>query len=335
MILEMKKITSANDLPDEWDELAEGYYQLREFLIHAEKYNPCKQRYYVFYRKNSFVAGLVVYTLTLDLFTYSFIRCPFSMNIAGIPCSVSASGFIGNTELLVQVIELVKITEKGFLVILNLNSIPDIKDMMKGRTLPTIIFRNRFQSWDDYLESLRSDYRRRLKLITRPFKEIKTIQGDCSLYTEEMHRLYLEVLRHSKGKLETLSYSFFYNLPKRFLLTAYFDQDKLLGWYISVSYFRKYYFFLGGFDYDTVREYNTYFNLLLGVLKEGIERSSPIIDLGQTAEISKTRLGGKITEKWMLVHHSNWLVRKLLIAARYLLEYSQKFPETHVFKEKT
>jgi len=333
MNLEMRRIMTADDLPDEWDEFAEEYYQFREFLIHTEKYNYCNQRYYLFYYKEVFTAGLVVYTLTLDLFTYSIIRIPFSMNIAGIPCSVSASGFIGNAELLIQIIALVKKIEKGFLVVLNLNSIPDIKNIMIGRTLPAIILQKNFKSWDDYLGSLRSDYRRRLKLITGPFKKIKTVQGDCSLYTREMHCLYLEVLKHSKGKLETLSYSFFHELPQRFSLTAYFDKEILLGWYISVSCSGKFYFFLGGFNYSTNREYNTYFNLLLGILKEGIEKGKPLIDLGQTAEISKTRLGGRSREKWMLVHHSNWLVRRLLIATGSVLEYSGKFPETHVFRE--
>jgi len=75
MILKMQIVKTAADLPGEWDGAVKDYFQTRELLTHTEKYNPCDQRYYTFFNDNSFAAGLVVYTLKLDLFTYSFIRC--------------------------------------------------------------------------------------------------------------------------------------------------------------------------------------------------------------------------------------------------------------------
>ena len=81
------------------------------------------------------------------------------------------------------------------------------------------------------------------------------------------------------------------------------------------------------------KQFNTYFNILLGVLKEGIERRASVIDLGQTAEIPKLRMGGKLVEKMMLGYHSNGLLRKFLKAGKGLLEYSTNFDKTHVFKE--
>jgi hypothetical protein len=68
-------------------------------------------------------------------------------------------------------------------------------------------------------------------------------------------------------------------------------------------------------------------------LQEGITRQIQFIDLGQTAEIPKMRLGGKIQTKWMLGYHTNWLLRKLLILGSKFLEYSANFPETRTFKE--
>lgn len=335
MSFELKMVNSANDLPVQWDELAEEYFQLREFLFHAEIYNPCNQRYCVCYNAEVLSAGLVVYTLSLNLFTYSFIRLPFSMSIAGIPCSVSAGGFIGDTGLFDEVLSFVKARMKGFLVVLNLNSNPGLKDIMTGNTLPAVIMHNTFSTWQDYLDSLRADYRRRMKLITKPFGNIRSVSSDCSSFTREMHQQYLDVLESSKGKLETLSYEFFCHLPNKFTLTACHDGEKLLGWYITVSFKAKFYFFLGGFDYKANAVYNTYQNLLISLLKEGIEQSFSLIDLGQTAEIPKMRLGGKLQEKWMLGYHSKMPIRKLIIAFRGLLEYKGKFPETHVFKEKS
>lgn len=333
MSLKLVKVQSASELPTEWDACADEYYQTQEFLLHTERYNPCAQRYYLFFDEGIFVAGLVVYTLTLDIFTYSFLKVPLSMNIAGIPCSVSASGFIGDEGLFASVFDLLKPLERGFLTVLNLGFPPQTKDVMIGHTLPTITLQNGFRSWDDYLAALRSDYRRRFSRISADFSGVRSVVGDCSLYSEDMHRLYLDVLAHTKGKLETLSSAFFRELPPAFKLTAYYERESLLGWYISTSYQDKFYFFLGGFDYKANPKYQTYFNLLYELLREGIEQHSAVLDFGQTAEVPKLRLGGKISPKWMLGYHSNFLFRKLMIAARGILEYASVFSETHTFTE--
>jgi len=148
-----------------------------------------------------------------------------------------------------------------------------------------------------------------------------------------MYNQYLGVLKRSKGKLETLSVEFFQNLPSNFTLTAFYSSEKLIGWYISCTFNEKFYFFLGGLDYRVNREFNTYFNILLNVVKEGIGKGASLIDLGQTAEIPKLRLGGKIVEKTMLGYHSSRIMRKLMKAGKSLLEYSMVVHESHVFKE--
>lgn len=255
------------------------------------------------------------------------------MKIIGIPCSVSSSGLIGTSKFLPNLIEYIKTKEKGFLIFLNLKSPINVSSMVWGRTLPTIILKNRFHSWEKYIQSLKAHYRRRVKHISRLFNGIEVRREECSQFNREMYSFYLEVLRRSKGKLETLSLLFFQNLPSNFSLTSYYYKENLLGWYISTIYGKKYYFFLGGIDYKMNRRFNTYFNILLGILREGIEKNAYVIDLGQTAEIPKTRLGGEIVEKVMLGHHSNWLIKKFLNAAKGLLEYSYTVPKTHVFKK--
>ena len=333
MTIVISKVLKAFDLPEEWDRLAVDYFQTREFLDHTEKYNPCKQRYYTLFQNGTFMAGTIVYTLKLDLFTYLFIPSPFRMNILGIPCSVSSGGIVGNFKLVSDFVDYIKSRERGLLLALNLDSNPLIPDVVMGRTLPSIVMANRFQSWESYMQSLRADYRRRIVRLSRPFSGISLKRKACSQFDDEMYQQYLEVLKHSKGKLETLSQKFFQNLPSSFNLTAYYDQENLLGWYISTVYNEKYYFFLGGVDYELNKRFNTYLNILFGVLKEGIEKKASVIDLGQTAEIPKIRLGGRVVEKYMLGYHSNLLLRNLLKAGKGMLEYSAIFPEVHVFKK--
>ncbi len=331
--MEIIKILKAIDLPETWDRLAIEYFQTIEFLDYTEKYNPCKQRYYTLYEEGILITGLIMYTIRLDLLTYLSIPSPFRMNIVGIPCSVSSGGIIGNIAHLTALIEHIKGKEKGFLLVLNLNSESAIDGFVCGRTLPTVVLEGRFESWESYTKSLRADYRRRIKRLSRPFSGIKMKHGGCAGFDKQTYDQYLGVLKRSKGKLETLSLEFFQNLPSSFYLTTYCDREKVIGWFISTVFRDKHYFFLGGIDYNLNKLHNTYFNILFEIIREGIKKKTSLIDLGQTAEIPKIRMGGTIIEKSMLGYHSNWIFRKLLLAGKSLLEYPAVFEKPHVFKE--
>ncbi len=333
MNLELEQLATANALPAAWDKLAGEYYQTREFLLHAERYNPCRQRYYLAWQDGVLQAGMVVYTLVLDMFTYSFIRLPLSMNIAGISCSVSASGFIGDPALLADMFALVKPREKGFLILLNLDSPVNLPQTVCGPTLPTLVMNAGYASWQDYTYSLRASYRRRLAIIEKAWQGVTAIKGSCSGFSPEMYGQYMSVLSRTKGKLETLPYEFFRNLPGNFTLTTYYHGERLLGWHITASWQAKLYFFLGGFDYQVHAGFHSYFNLLGNILQEAIAGRFPHLELGQTAETPKLRLGGELRHKWMAGYHSNWFIRLMLHALRGMLAYKENFPPAHPFKE--
>jgi len=332
--LEIIKASRATDLPASWDSLAVDYFQTTEFLDHAEKYNPCSQRYYALYDQGTLITGLIMYTLRLDLFTYLSLPSPFRMHIIGIPCSVSSNGVVGSEAHLTTLLEYLKGEQKGFILVLNLGSATDLDGFICGKTLPTVVLEKSFESWDDYLNTLRADYRRRIKRLARPFTRVNMKHGGCSGFDKLMYDQYLAVLKRSKGKLETLSLDFFQNLPSSFYLTTLFDQEKVIGWFISTVFREKHYFFMGGIDYSLNRQCNTYFNVLIEVLREGFKRRASRIDLGQTAEVPKIRMGGQIVEKYMLGYHSNRIFRKLLVTGKGLLEYSAIFQQPRVFKEK-
>ncbi len=325
-------INSAKELPDEWDEIAEEYFQRREFLIHTEEFNPCDQRYYVLKKGGKTVAGAVVYTLRLDILTYLKIKSPLKMRICGIPCSVSASGLFGQngTELLPIVLK----QERGFKLFLNLDELPEI-GLAAGTTFPTIIMSNSFSSIKDYESLMRYEYRRRYNKIRTAFKDVNAVRSDCSCFGECEYKLYLNVLKKSDGKLETLSRDFFTNLPASFRLSRFYSGQKLLGWHITVLYQNTMYFFLGGIEYEFNNSYSTYFNMLYDIIEQGINCKAGRIELGQTAEVPKLRTGGKVVNKYMLAQHSSKIISKALKLAEGVLAYKCNFPDNHVFKEDT
>lgn len=332
----MKKVVKkydSSEINPKWDLLAENYFQKKEFLAYLEKYNPVNQRYYELYDENIFLSGAVVYTFVADLLTFINKKSPIKMKIIGLPVSVSSSGTVGELEDVKFLIEsILKEHEKGLILAMNFDELPKIEKTIPIRTLPTIILDKKINSWENYKKLLRSDYRRRLKKIEKRFEGVFQKTESCQAYTHEHHNLYLAIMKTTKTKLETLSYEFFKNLPPNFELTTYKSEDKILTWHINCLEDNMIFFFFGGINYELRDKYSAYYNNLFGILKSAYSKGYQKIDLGQTAETAKLKLGGHLSEKQMFLYHKNLLVRNLLKIFRKTISYN-KFPESfNVFK---
>ena len=333
MNINFSVICSACELPATWDDMAKIYFQKREFLVHTEKYNSCKQRYCLLEESEELKAGAVLYTLRLDLLTFMHLKSPLEMHIAGIPCSVSCPGFIGD-KLHIQILKkhLFSVL-KGFVLFLNL---PDEAQGIKhahGNTLPTIIIKKHFSDWEDYISALRSDYRRRLLKILNSNHNIILETFPCKEFSREMYNQYLEVYKKSDAKLEKLTYDFFLNLPDLFRLTICRKGSEIIGWNITLFYEKVMHFFLGGINYQMNTDYCTYLLLLTHIVRRGIEMGAREIDLGQTAEIPKMRMGGIPEKRFMEARHSNLMMNNLIRICQGMMSYKRDLPEVHVFKE--
>lgn len=326
-------IEKAKQLPQCWDELADNYFQQKTFLSHAEKYNSCKQRYYLCYDDEKLSAGAIVYTLKLNLFTFFRFSLPIKMHIAGIPCSVSSQGVIGGFEAINKLKKHIYAQEKGFVLFLNLESKPEASEIASGNTLPSIILKNTFNNWDGYYSALRSPYRRRMKQILKTEPGIALEKASCSVFNEEMYQQYINVYSKSSDKLEKLTLEFFKNLPPEFCLMICRKYEKVIGWNIGLLDNDCYYFFLGGIDYTENRANDTYLRLLANIVKDGIWNNAKRIDLGQTAEIAKMRMGGDVCPLYMEAHHSSKVINKLLKLCSPLLSYKRKLENTKAFKK--
>ena len=326
-------VREAIQLPPEWNELAENYFQQTDFLLHTEKYNRCQQRYYLCMDGDRLVSGASVYSLRLDLLTYLKIKSPLKIHIVGIPCSVSSQGIFGKPNAIEALKNHIYEAEKGFVLILNLKDEPSSESGATGKTLPSVVLSNHFADWQDYTSSLRTGYRRRLRLINQKETEIVFEKKSCSEFTETMYLQYLEVYKRSSGKLEKLTFDFFRHLPSDFILTVCNKNNDVIGWNIALSDQNTYYFFLGGIDYKENRTYKTYLRLLSSIVRDGIEKRSEFIEMGQTAEIPKMRMGGKPIHLYMEAHHSNFFFNKLIKLSGNILEYKRKLENTHSLKQ--
>ena len=326
------KHISPENLNRNWDNLADFYFQKREFLSHLHKYNPCAQRYYELYRNDTFVAGTIVYTLKIDILTFANIPSPFKVHVVGIPVSVASPPIIGDPgEFEYFLSEIIKI-EHG--IILGLNFMEDyLKDkVLNLRTLPTIILRLHSDSMVSYERSLRHPYRRRINRIREKFSDVTPVTSDCSVFNEEHYSLYLQIMKKTTTKLEILSLNLFKYLPSNFQLTTYYFENKMICWHVVCKDNDVLFFFFGGMNYPFLDRFHSYNNNLLGIVSLAIDNNYREIDFGQTAEIAKTRLGGKPGERRMFFYHRNYIIFGILRLFRNLINYSKTFEKPNVFK---
>ncbi len=328
----IRTVRRAADLDGGWDGLADTLFQRREMLSLLEEHNPCRQRYVELHRDGRLAAGACVYTIRLDLLTYRGLPSPLSMRVVGVPCSQSAPGIIGDDDARSELLQHLLRTERGLVVGLNLERPLELDGPVWGRTLPAIVVDRAFASWEDYLSALRSPYRRRLRRLGRRWEGVVSEREPCDRFDDHMYAQYLAVFERSEARLERLPRSLFRALPPAFTLTTHRLDGALVGWHITARDGDGARFFMVGMDYDRQRELDAHGNIVAAVLRQAIEDGARWVDLGQTAEVSKTRIGGRPVPRHLFGYHRARPVRTLLARHRALLEYGGTFPEAHVFR---
>ncbi|MBT8252687.1 MAG: hypothetical protein KJN68_01860 [Bacteroidia bacterium] len=331
--MDIKRLDNALDLGNDWDSLSSSVIQGRSFLKHLEKTNHCHQRYYVLTRDNQITAGAIVYSLGVNLLTFSKRKLALPMQIIGIPLSCDISGVIGKGNDVNVLISHILTHEKGILLCLNHNQKIAHPGIIQLRTLPSMILNRKHSSWQEYLEAVRFPYRRRIKSALRKSDGIQIKQTSCHLFSDTHYKQYLQVVRRSVTKLEILKLDFFRNLNPEFKLNSFYKDNDLLYWNISVEDGDDYSFLFGGLDYEKRDYFDSYINNLITILQNGYQTSCKQFNLGQTAEIAKARFGAIPLEKSMFLFHKNPLARWVFRKMSGVLSYSQDLVINNVYKK--
>ncbi|MCU0371239.1 MAG: GNAT family N-acetyltransferase [Bacteroidales bacterium] len=332
MALAIQVVHAPGLLDVNWDKLATCYFQKTGFLHHLHLYNPCNQRYYELFEGDRIIAGAVVYSLKVNLFTFSGLQANVKMQVIGLPVSVAAPSLIGDHDGSVYLINEILAREKGVILGLNLPVDLKLKKVVPMMTLPTIIFRNRFPDFTGYIQALRHPYRRRIRLILEKSAGVSYVMTKCREFTELHYKLYLEIMKRTTTRLETLSFDLFRNLPDNFVLGSQYDHDRLIAWHTLCFDGGTMFFFFGGMDYTQRDKLNSYNNNLLHILQTGIEKKCSMIDFGQTAEIAKMRLGAEVEPRAMFLYLHNPPALFLVKLFKSLMTYSKKQVPANVFK---
>lgn len=295
---------------------------IRELLLLLERINPCSQRYYI---ENG--ALVVTYMHRLNLFSFTKnLKLVLPVRIAAMTVSIEIPGVFGIMD---EAIDMVK-KLKGLTLILNSNQeLPG-----GGCTLSSFIFRNEFTDFENYMNSLRSSYRRRINLALKKGRDINIEKLENQDFSEAHYDLYRSVYERSENKLELLPIEFFRECGAE--IYEFRDSGNNILAFVQILERKKELRFLFcGFKEEDVKSCDIYMNMLLFILKEGIERGSSAINFGQTSEETKSKLGCDEVKKYIHIHHSNPIINLTLQKLTPYFSY-KGYPCRHrVYKEKS
>jgi hypothetical protein len=330
----MRKYTSAKDLPAQWDEgLGTNPYLSRSFLNFIESVDDSEKAYYIFEGSDGSIDTRFMthkrrgYNLTM----FSQLKTSIEMNFVYVPMSVSRAAIIPGETAKNEVSVFLK-SINGYKIILNVQDNYRLRGFATGLTCPRCVLDLKWNSFDGYMDALRSGYRRRYKTALKKSSGLSLyFLENNSKFDERLYTLYLEVYDNSKYKIEKLSIDFFRGEMFKIFVLA--DKGEPVGFVQMLENGTELIFEFVGFCHEKNREYDIYIRLLLEIIRYGIENGFKTIDFGQTADDAKLKLGCHYEKLYALLNHSNPLINAFLrLAARYISYKPLDERKYHVFK---
>jgi hypothetical protein len=187
-----------------------------------------------------------------------------------------------------------------------------------------------YRDFDHFCASIRSRYRRHIlrsrKKIQRSGLRVEHVRGNegfDKLYTEDVHRLYLDVLSHADVTFECLPSQFFRELAVQFAedaaFTVIFQDERIVGFVCGVFDQDHYFNLFCGFDYHLNEETDLYFNLMYEDLDYALRQNVHSIQVGQTANEFKSRVGCYLEPRFFYVKSRDPVLELLVRAGNFYL----------------
>lgn len=211
----------------------------------------------------------------------------------------------------------------------------------KIHNLPKAEIKIKWKSFDEYLNSMRSNYRCKIvKGMDKCAKANISIRTQKNFLdnSRDLKRLYDNVSRQAKEiKREQVSEIFFQNLDKylgeKSVILSAMKGDRLIGFMLVLFNNKELISALIGLDYDYNREYCVYFNLFYETIKLAIETGMDNIDMGITTLDPKKDMGSGIVVLNMYMKHSNPLLNKIIPVLFDMITPPDTTGPRNVFKE--
>lgn len=327
-----KRIARAKELPPEWDELCKkNIYMSASFLAFMEKVNPCRQSYHLFYRDGKLYSCFMMFERWFNLFIFTKYKIKVPMKFLYLPLSVSHPSIVWGEDKT----EVGKVLRKmrGIKIIINVDK-EELEGFAKGHYLPICVLENRWNTWEEYLGSMRANYRRRIKLALEKGKQIEYVLLENNQdFNDEMYGLYEQVFAHSEYSLEKLTADFFRNTISKTVLLNIEGKTKAFLQLIEDRENDMLIFEFCGYDYEIAHAYDIYYNMLAQIVRYAIEHHFRYVQFGQTAYDAKMKFGAEMFYNYYLLNHSNRFINRLIERHNQFLQYKVTDYHFNVFKD--
>lgn len=328
-----KRIESAKDLPKEWDKQCKNnIYMSKKFMMFMEKVNYCNQSYHLFYKNNKLYTGFMMFERRFNLFIFTNkYKINLPMKFIYLPLSVSHPSIVWNEDKT----ELTKVLNsmKGIKIIINVDT-EELDNFSKGHYLPICILENKWNTFDEYLNSMRASYRRRINQALKKGESITyELLPDNKDFTLEMYNLYEQVFNHSEYSLEKLTVDFFRNDIAKTILLKINNKIEAFIQLIEDRNNDMLIFEFCGYNYEIAHDYDIYYNMLSKITKYAIDNKFKYVQFGQTAYDAKLKFGAKMYYNYYLLSHSNKLINALIRKYNDKLQYKVVDYDFNVFRE--
>ncbi|KQS89276.1 hypothetical protein [Chryseobacterium sp. Leaf394] len=176
-----------------------------------------------------------------------------------------------------------------------------------------------WQSFDNYLNDFSTKYRSRANTARKKSKDIEKREldlNDIQKWSGKINILYQNVADNAPFNTFFLPENHFYRLKEsmkdNFRVFGYFLNGQMIGFYTLILNNSDVDTYFLGYDKDLQKEKQIYLNMLLDMVKFGIEEKFSRIIFGRTALEIKSTIGAEPYEIFGLIKHNNFLINPFM-----------------------
>jgi predicted N-acyltransferase len=200
----------------------------------------------------------------------------------------------------------------------------------------------KWKTYDDYMSSLTSRYRKSAKQIEKEFSagglQLTNLNNpdDIAKQADALHALYLQTHRNARLRLVTLRPSFIPALAATLgadLRCTIAERDgQLLGFVTTVRDGEMAVGYYIGFDREVNASAPIYFRLLQAVVDHAIQLGCKRLSLGRTALEPKARLGARPDPMRIWIRHRIPMLNVFVRGLLHTISHHDEVPERNPFK---
>ncbi len=197
--------------------------------------------------------------------------------------------------------------------------------------LPIVTLPTKFDSFEDYLQSLPKKTRQYLRRKMRPLSELRIeIRSSPSGLESQLFAMFEDTRRQSKG-----SYGEFDGLhPQVFdrMLQGLGDQasvmlcwrgDELMSFLFMLTGKDRIIGKYVGMNYPAARELNLYFIMALKMIELAIERRASVVEMGVTTYATKLLFGGHLERRWLYFQFMGPIQNAIISPLAFLFDFER------------